>query len=75
MPIRAVRSATFLPEVAPHEGWTRQQTIDALIRKAGYGGAPSAALRASLSVTRYQSSAVTITYDEYYAQKQVPCRA
>lgn len=37
--LKCRRSATFLPEVAGEQGWDRQQTIDALIRKAGgWGG-------------------------------------
>lgn len=48
------RTGTFLPEVAAHEGWDRAQTLDALIRKAGYAGRPTDAVRESLSITRYQ---------------------
>ncbi|KAG9160834.1 hypothetical protein Leryth_008659 [Lithospermum erythrorhizon] len=33
------RSATYLPEVVAHEGWTTIEAIDSLIRKAGYNGA------------------------------------
>jgi AMMECR1 domain-containing protein len=29
------RTATFLPEVAGDQGWSKQQCIEALIRKAG----------------------------------------
>ncbi len=47
------RSATFLPEVAAHEGWTRQQTVDALVRKAGFSGPVSPTLRASLRLVRH----------------------
>jgi hypothetical protein len=35
---RARRSATFLPEVASHEGWSVSETLEHLIRKAGYQG-------------------------------------
>lgn len=31
-------SATFLPEVAEEQKWTKEQTIKALINKAGYNG-------------------------------------
>lgn len=31
-------SSTFLPEVAKEQGWDRQETMDALIRKAGVSG-------------------------------------
>ena len=37
------RSATFLPEVAAHEGWDHQQTLSPLVRKVGgVGGGPEA---------------------------------
>ena len=32
-------TATFLPDVARHERWGKRQTVDSLIRKAGYHGA------------------------------------
>lgn len=42
------------------------QTLDHLIRKAGYSG-PAVAVRgsASLRVTRYQSSTCALTYEEF----------
>ncbi|KAG2491459.1 hypothetical protein HYH03_010245 [Edaphochlamys debaryana] len=61
------RTATFLPDVAPEQGWDRQQAVDALIRKAGYSGAITPALRDSLSLERYQSTIAALTYDEYTA--------
>ena len=65
----ARRSATFLPEVAAHEGWDRAQTLDHLIRKAGYGGPPSSA-RARLRMTRYQSTTCALSYDEYCRHRE-----
>lgn len=56
------RSATFLPEVAAEQGWTQEETIDALISKAGYAGGAALAVRESLAVTRYQSTTCTLTY-------------
>ena len=56
------RSATFLPEVAAHEGWSRQQTVDALVRKAGFAGAATPALRAALRLVRYRSSARSLSH-------------
>lgn len=35
---RVHRTATFLPEVSANEGWGQMQTLEALIRKAGYNG-------------------------------------
>ncbi|KAK9841822.1 hypothetical protein WJX81_005232 [Elliptochloris bilobata] len=56
------RSATFLPEVAAHEGWSRQQTVDALVRKAGFAGLVLPSLRSALRLVRYRSSARTLSY-------------
>lgn len=61
----ARRTATFLPEVAAHEGWTKQQTLDHLIRKAGYVGAARLLDRASFKVQRYQSTTKTLTYEDW----------
>ncbi|CAL9051583.1 unnamed protein product [Musa banksii] len=59
------RSATYLPEVAAHEGWTKLETIDSLMRKAGYNGAISESLRNLLHITRYQSTLYTMHYRDY----------
>lgn len=59
------RSATYLPEVAAHEGWTRIEAIDSLVRKAGYNGIITESVRKSIRLTRYQSSLFTMPYGEY----------
>ncbi|KAG6515469.1 hypothetical protein ZIOFF_025881 [Zingiber officinale] len=59
------RSATYLPEVAAHEGWTKIETIDSLMRKAGYKGAISESLRCRICVTRYQSTLYTMHFRDY----------
>ncbi|GLI59505.1 hypothetical protein VaNZ11_001397 [Volvox africanus] len=61
----ARRTATFLPDVAPEQGWNQQQAVDALIRKAGYNGPIGASLREALSLERYQSTIASITYEEF----------
>ncbi|KAG5556966.1 hypothetical protein RHGRI_007270 [Rhododendron griersonianum] len=61
------RSATYLPEVAAHEGWTQTEAIDSLIRKAGYNGAITESLRKRIKLTRYQSTLFTMHYSEYVA--------
>ena len=58
-------SATYLPEVAKEQHWTRKEAVDSLIRKAGYNGQIDKNLYARISCTRYQSSKVSVTYDEY----------
>eukprot|EP00887_Chlorella_sp_A99_P006014 scaffold27.g6014.t1 len=65
----ARRSATFLPEVAAHERWDHVQTLDHLVRKAGFAG-PAVTVRSYLQITRYQSTACSLTYEEYARLKQ-----
>eukprot|EP00252_Welwitschia_mirabilis_P009168 TRINITY_DN2151_c0_g1_i1.p1 TRINITY_DN2151_c0_g1~~TRINITY_DN2151_c0_g1_i1.p1 ORF type:complete len:236 (-),score=23.73 TRINITY_DN2151_c0_g1_i1:20-637(-) len=59
------RSATYLPEVAAEEGWTKKQTINSLMYKAGYMGLITESLRKSARVTRYQSTLYTMHYEDY----------
>ncbi|XP_021730547.1 uncharacterized protein At2g38710-like isoform X1 [Chenopodium quinoa] len=61
------RSATYLPEVAAHEGWTKLEAIDSLMRKAGYNGVITDSVRQRIRMTRYQSTAFTMHYGEYIA--------
>uniref|UniRef100_A0A7S3QL45 AMMECR1 domain-containing protein n=1 Tax=Dunaliella tertiolecta TaxID=3047 RepID=A0A7S3QL45_DUNTE len=67
--LNCVRTATFLPDVPPEQGWDVVQTIDALIRKSGCESRPNAALRNSLQVVRYQSTIYSMSYAEYMAAK------
>eukprot|EP00286_Rhodomonas_abbreviata_P009317 CAMPEP_0181326160 /NCGR_PEP_ID=MMETSP1101-20121128/21333_1 /TAXON_ID=46948 /ORGANISM="Rhodomonas abbreviata, Strain Caron Lab Isolate" /LENGTH=227 /DNA_ID=CAMNT_0023434561 /DNA_START=97 /DNA_END=777 /DNA_ORIENTATION=- len=62
-------SATFLPSVCQDQGWSQQECIDSLIRKAGYKGAIDSSLRSSLSVTRYQGCKATIDYPRYRRER------
>ncbi|GLT57038.1 hypothetical protein SLA2020_300410 [Shorea laevis] len=59
------RSATYLPEIAAHEGWTKVEAIDSLMRKAGYNGAITELLRKRIKLTRYQSTIFTMPYGDY----------
>lgn len=58
-------SATYLPEVAAHEGWTKNEAIESLIRKAGYNGAITDSLKKRIRLTRYQSTLFTMRYSDY----------
>ncbi|XP_047323997.1 uncharacterized protein At2g38710-like [Impatiens glandulifera] len=58
-------SATYLPEVAAHQGWSKIQTIDSLMRKAGFDGDITESLRKRIELTRYQSTLFTMPYSEY----------
>lgn len=63
------RSATFLPEVAPEQGWDKVETIDKLIRKGGHRGQIDEEFRLSISMTRYQSEKLKVSYSDYIAWK------
>lgn len=62
---RRMMSATYLPDVAREQGWTKVEAIDSAIRKAGWNGPITPALRSSLIIERYQSSKFTATYQEW----------
>ncbi|XVF82741.1 hypothetical protein PTKIN_Ptkin16aG0073800 [Pterospermum kingtungense] len=59
------RSATYLPEVPAHEGWTKMEAIDSLMRKAGFSGPIMESLRKRIKLTRYQSTLFTMHYSDY----------
>jgi AMMECR1 domain-containing protein len=59
------KTATYLPEVAAEQGWTKTQAIDSLLLKGGFKDKVTEHLRRALKVTRYQSEKCTLTYDEY----------
>ena len=66
---RQHRTATFLPEIAAHEGWTHMEAIDSLVRKSGFSGSVTHALRDALRLTRYQSTAQSLTYQEWHDRR------
>jgi uncharacterized protein (TIGR00296 family) len=61
----AKRTATYLPEVAPEQGWDHLETIDSLLRKGGFKGVINQDTRKSIRLTRYQSEKMTVSYQEY----------
>ena len=58
-------TATYLPEIPLRECWTKEETIQSLIRKSGYRGDITDHLKSSMKITRYQSSVSTASYEEY----------
>lgn len=48
-----------------HEGWTKIETIDSLLRKGGLKGQISEGVRRTIRLMRYQSEVCTVTYSEY----------
>lgn len=67
---RATMSATYLPDVAPAQGWSKVETLDSAMRKAGYSGKITDAIRKSVRVTRYRSSKASVTYQEWLQASQ-----
>lgn len=59
--------ATFLPEVAPEQDWSKTDAVDAAMRKAGYRGTVTDEMRRKARVSRYQSHKVKRSYDEWQA--------
>ena len=58
-------SATYLPHVAPEQGWNKREAIDSLVRKSGYRSPVTDSVRDSINLTRYQSKKTEATYQEY----------
>jgi uncharacterized protein (TIGR00296 family) len=61
--------AIFLPEVAKEQGWTKKQTLEHLVRKAGYSGKIDQKLLELIKLERFISSKVEATYDEWFATR------
>ena len=62
-------NATYLPDVASEQMWNQVETVNSLIRKAGYNGPISENMYQRVTCTRYQSSKKKVTYEEYIAVK------
>ncbi|KAF9925350.1 AMME syndrome candidate protein 1 protein [Linnemannia zychae] len=61
------KTATYLPEVAKEQGWTREKAIESLLRKGGYRELITQDFLDSIILTRYQSQKALATYQEYLA--------
>ncbi|KAK8141828.1 hypothetical protein G3M48_009830 [Beauveria asiatica] len=61
--------ATYLPDIAAEQGWTRDETLFSLVRKAGWTGSRARWTELDLKVTRYQGKKRSLNYDEYRAWK------
>ncbi|KAJ2654447.1 hypothetical protein IWW48_006103 [Coemansia sp. RSA 1200] len=65
------RTATFLPEIAKEQGWSKAETIAQLLRKGGYDGPTSNdEVCKSIKLTRYQSQKARLSYDEYAVMRK-----
>ncbi|KAK1251644.1 hypothetical protein MKX07_007123 [Trichoderma sp. CBMAI-0711] len=57
--------ATYLPDVALEQGWTKDEALFSLIRKAGWMGSRSKWQDLDIKLTRYQGRKVSLNYPEY----------
>ena len=70
--INATRSAVYLPDVIPEQGWTKEQAIDSLIRKSGCEQPITDELRDSLEVCRFVSTRYTVPYERWASLRMAP---
>jgi len=57
--------ATYLPDVAVEQGWTKEETLVSLMRKAGWMGKKDRWEEVDLKVVRYQGKKESLEYAEY----------
>ena len=69
------RSAVYLPDVIPEQGWTQTEAIDSLIRKSGCEQPITEDLRASLEVSRFTSTRFSVPYERWAALREPPSMA
>ncbi|KAH8925901.1 hypothetical protein BT69DRAFT_1348384 [Atractiella rhizophila] len=58
-------SATYLPDVAKEQEWTKIETLDSLMRKAGWDGEITERMRRGVKVVRYQCLKGGVAYGEW----------
>ncbi|KAK4242876.1 AMMECR1 domain-containing protein [Achaetomium macrosporum] len=57
--------ATYLPDVAVEQGWTKEETVVSLMRKAGWVGRRDKWQEVELKVVRYQGKKESLEYGEF----------
>jgi AMMECR1 domain-containing protein len=57
--------ATYLPDVPVEQGWTKEETVASLMRKAGWTGRKEEWEKVKLNVVRYKGTKATVSYEEY----------
>jgi len=62
-------TATYLPDVATDQGWTKVEAVDSAIHKAGWDGRINEDLRRSITLRRYQSRKCVVSWDEYHSYR------
>eukprot|EP00127_Corallochytrium_limacisporum_P005513 Clim_evm30s207 gene=Clim_evmTU30s207 len=61
----STRTATYLPEVMPEQGWTKEEALHSLLRKGGFRGSIDKSVLRGVKLTRYQSAKGSLHYDDY----------
>jgi hypothetical protein len=56
--------ATYLPDVAVEQGWTKEETVESLMRKAGWDGGGGSTARRLLRGAANASSSATKPWDQ-----------
>ncbi|KAB5533610.1 AMMECR1 domain-containing protein [Coniochaeta sp. 2T2.1] len=62
--------ATYLPDVAVEQGWDKEETIQSLMRKAGYVGRKDKWREMGIKVVRYEGKKEKCEYEEYKAWRE-----
>jgi uncharacterized protein (TIGR00296 family) len=62
--------STYLPDVAREQGWTKEETLMSLMRKAGWSGRREDWRKIGLNVVRYQGKKTSLGYREWVAWKE-----
>ncbi|KAG0642889.1 AMMECR1 domain-containing protein [Tuber brumale] len=57
--------ATYLPDVAKEQGWTKEETLVSLMRKAGWTGKKDDWNKVQLDVVTYRGTKASVTWEEY----------
>ena len=61
--------STYLPDVAKEQGWTKEETLISLMRKAGWNGNSNSWLKTwrdgKGELVRYEGKQVGLSYDEW----------
>ncbi|KAF2738266.1 hypothetical protein EJ04DRAFT_429327 [Polyplosphaeria fusca] len=57
--------STYLPDVAKEQGWSKEETMVSLMRKAGWNGRRDDWRKIDVSVVRYQGRQVRLGYAEW----------
>lgn len=63
--------ACYLPDVAAEQGWTKEETMVSLMRKAGWGGKKDKWREVGdIKVIRFRGDALSLDYKEFKAWRE-----